>query len=118
MFSWLLKLVSACWRPVQQYGRMGREEGEGANHNDDGLLWHKDIGQHSLGDFSIAVVQANALLEDQSQVETGPRGTFVGIYDGHGGPETSRFISDHLFLHLMKQSVYLFLWSSSQIFLY
>lgn len=102
MFSWLIKLVSACWRPVQQYGRMGRQEGDGGNHNDDGLLWHKDICQHALGDFSMAVVQANSLLEDQSQVETGSRGMFVGIYDGHGGPETSRFISDHLFLHLMR----------------
>uniref|UniRef100_A0A0D6QUA1 protein-serine/threonine phosphatase n=1 Tax=Araucaria cunninghamii TaxID=56994 RepID=A0A0D6QUA1_ARACU len=98
MFSWLVKLVAACWRPVQQYARMNRDE---ADYNDD-LLWYKDICQHACGDFSIAVVQANALLEDQSQVETGPHGTFVGIYDGHGGPEASRFVSDHLFLHLMR----------------
>ena len=60
------------------------------------------------GEFSMAVVQANNLLEDQSQIESGslsslesgPYGTFVGIYDGHGGPETSRYINDHLFQHL------------------
>lgn len=56
----------------------------------------------------MAVVQANNLLEDQSQLESGPLsllesgpyGTFVGIYDGHGGPETSRFICGNLFQHL------------------
>ncbi|XP_057867332.2 probable protein phosphatase 2C 25 isoform X2 [Cryptomeria japonica] len=98
MFSWLMKVVAACWRPVRQYARMNEDEG---GHNDE-LLWYKDICQHACGEFSFAVVQANALVEDQSQVETGPHGTFVGIYDGHGGPEASRFVSDHLFLHLMR----------------
>jgi pyruvate dehydrogenase phosphatase len=58
----------------------------------------------------MAVVQANNLLEDQSQLETGclslqesgPYGTFVGVYDGHGGPETSRFINLQLFQHLKR----------------
>jgi len=62
------------------------------------------------GEFSMAVVQANNLLEDQSQIESGPLstldsgpyGTFVGIYDGHGGPETSRYVNDHLFQHLKR----------------
>ena len=59
----------------------------------------------------MAVVQANNLLEDQSQIESGslsshesgPYGTFVGVYDGHGGPETSRYINDHLFQHLKSE---------------
>ncbi|KAL4318961.1 hypothetical protein GQ457_18G018480 [Hibiscus cannabinus] len=75
-----------------------------------GLFWPKDSGQHFSGEFSMAVVQANNLLEDQSQLEsgclssheTGPYGTFVGVYDGHGGPETSRYINDHLFQHLKR----------------
>ncbi|CAL5192861.1 unnamed protein product [Lathyrus oleraceus] len=58
----------------------------------------------------MAVVQANNLLEDQSYIESGslsssdsgPYGTFVGVYDGHGGPETSRFINDHLVHHLKR----------------
>ena len=74
----------------------------------DGLLWYKDIGQHLNGEYSMAVVQANTLLEDQSQIESGhlglldsgPYGTFVGVYDGHGGPETSRYVNDHLFQNL------------------
>lgn len=78
----------------------------------DGLLWYRDSGKHVNGEFSMAVVQANNLLEDQSQIESGPLscldsgpyGTFVGIYDGHGGPETSRFINDHLF-NLLKNFI-------------
>jgi pyruvate dehydrogenase phosphatase len=34
--------------------------------------------------------------------DSGPYGTFVGIYDGHGGPETSRFINENLFQHLKR----------------
>ena len=76
----------------------------------DGLLWYKDFGQHLNGDFSMAVVQANSLLEDQSLLESGPlssldsgpRGTFVGVYDGHGGPETSRFVNQKLFYNLKR----------------
>ncbi|KAK8522235.1 hypothetical protein V6N12_055953 [Hibiscus sabdariffa] len=76
----------------------------------EGLFPAKDSGQHFSGEFSMAVVQANNLLEDQSQLESGclssqecgPYGTFVGVYDGHGGPETSRYINDHLFQHLKR----------------
>lgn len=68
----------------------------------DSLLWFQDLQKHSLGDYSFAVVQANELIEDHSQVETAPNATFVGVYDGHGGPDASRYISDHLFLHLLR----------------
>ncbi|XP_052192716.1 probable protein phosphatase 2C 63 [Diospyros lotus] len=68
----------------------------------DGLLWHMDLKPHASGDFSIAVVQANSNLEDQSQVFTSPSATFVGVYDGHGGPEASRFVNRHLFPYLHK----------------
>jgi pyruvate dehydrogenase phosphatase len=47
-------------------------------------------------------VQANEVLEDHSQVETGAASTFVGVYDGHGGAEASRFISNHLSAHLVR----------------
>lgn len=65
----------------------------------DGLLWTTDA---SGGEYSIGVVQANSTLEDQGQVMTSPNATFVGVYDGHGGFEASRFISNHLFPHLQK----------------
>lgn len=99
-----MKLLSACLWPSSS-GKSSDSTGK-----QDGLLWYKDSGQHLLGEFSMAVVQANNLLEDQSQVESGPLstldsgpfGTFIGIYDGHGGPETSRFVNDHLFQHLKR----------------
>ncbi|KAK9067422.1 hypothetical protein SSX86_014751 [Deinandra increscens subsp. villosa] len=95
MLSSLINFVKACWRP-----------GEGFR----ALLWFKDIGHHLNGDFSMAVVQANNLLEDQSQIESGslsfhesgPYGTFIGVYDGHGGPETSRYVNDNLFHNLKR----------------
>ncbi|XP_059623426.1 probable protein phosphatase 2C 60 [Cornus florida] len=107
MLSKLIKFLKACWRPASdRYVHKGSDTAG----RQDGLLWYKDSGQHLTGEFSMAVVQANNLLEDQSQIESGslslldsgPYGTFVGIYDGHGGPETSRYINDHLFQHLKR----------------
>ena len=99
----LMKIVSPCFKPSDEGENSGRC-GD-ANGRVDGLLWYKDLGRHVGGDFSMAVVQANNLLEDQSQLEsgpmgsleTGPQGTFVGVYDGHGGPEAAQFVNDRLF---------------------
>ncbi|XP_009590077.1 putative protein phosphatase 2C 46 [Nicotiana tabacum] len=109
MSSGLMNLLRACFQPRAD-GHV--HTGSDAGGRQDGLLWYKDIGQHFNGEFSMAVVQANNLLEDQSQLESGclslndsgPYGTFVGVYDGHGGPETSRFINNHLFQHLKRFS--------------
>ncbi|XP_068646765.1 probable protein phosphatase 2C 60 [Aristolochia californica] len=107
MLAGLMNLLRACWRPSSdRYVHSGSD----AVGRQDGLLWYKDTGQHMNGEFSMAVVQANNLLEDQSQIESGPLsslesgpyGTFLGIYDGHGGPETSRYINNHLFPHLKR----------------
>ncbi|XP_055826075.1 probable protein phosphatase 2C 60 isoform X2 [Solanum dulcamara] len=105
MLSRLINFLKACWRPSSDHSV---HAGSDAAGRQDGLFWYKDSGQHLIGEFSMAVVQANNLLEDQSQIESGslslldsgPYGTFAGIYDGHGGPETSRYINDHLFQHL------------------
>ncbi|PRQ43404.1 putative protein-serine/threonine phosphatase [Rosa chinensis] len=104
----LLKMVKPCWRPsVEEDG--ARRGGE-ASGRVEGLLWYKDLGYHAWGQFSMAVIQANSTLEDQSQLESGflsanrfgPQGTFVGVYDGHGGPEASRYVNDNLFRNLQR----------------
>ncbi|XP_061348773.1 probable protein phosphatase 2C 42 isoform X1 [Gastrolobium bilobum] len=96
MLHALMNLISQCWKP---FGRGDESSSAGivGREGKDGLLWFKDIGKYGSGDFSMAVVQANHVLEDQSQIESGPLGTFVGIYDGHGGPDAARYVCDHLF---------------------
>ncbi|KAL6907432.1 hypothetical protein ACP4OV_002471 [Aristida adscensionis] len=108
MLAAAMDYFRSCWGPRSRAGRRGK--GSDAAGRQDGLLWYKDAGQLVTGEFSMAVVQANQLLEDHSQVESGPlslaepgpHGTFVGVYDGHGGPETSRFINNHIFNHLKR----------------
>lgn len=112
MFSWLARMALFCLRPMRRYGRMNRDNNDDDNNDDhdeidgdtsgDSLLWSRELERHSFGDFSMSVVQANEVIEDHSQVETGNGAVFVGVYDGHGGPEASRYISDHLFAHLMS----------------
>ncbi|XP_031128247.1 probable protein phosphatase 2C 63 [Ipomoea triloba] len=86
-------MLRSCFRPLERC--LGLRSG-------DGLLWHMDLKPHASGDFSIAVVQANSSLEDQSQVLTSPSATYIGVYDGHGGPEASRFVNRHLFPYLQQ----------------
>lgn len=96
-------MVKPCWKPSVEgdasrsvpTGADGLRRGGDANGRCDGLLWYKNLGSHVFGEFSMAVIQANGLLEDQCQLESGslsflgsgPSGTFIGVYDGHGGPE-------------------------------
>lgn len=117
MLQGLMDLLSLCWKPFSGSSsssngyRGGGENHLVNNHNHqnnnnqhhdgefdrDRLFWYKDTGKYASGDFSMAVVQANMVLEDQCQIESGPFGTFVGVYDGHGGPEAARYVCDHLF---------------------
>ncbi|GKV30109.1 hypothetical protein SLEP1_g38966 [Rubroshorea leprosula] len=93
-------VMRSCWRRT-----FVEDKAEGCV---EGLLWYKDLGNHAYGEFSMAVIQANSMLEDQSQLESGqlsssssgPHGTFLGIYDGHGGPEAASFINYNLFSNL------------------
>ncbi|KAB2631451.1 protein phosphatase 2C 68 [Pyrus ussuriensis x Pyrus communis] len=103
MFSWLARIACTCWKPLRRYARMNKDDVEDSSLEDP-LLWCRSLDRHSYGEFSFAVVQANEVIEDHSQVETGRDATFVGVYDGHGGPDASRFINDHLFLHLMRHA--------------
>ncbi|GLT98981.1 hypothetical protein SLE2022_164520 [Rubroshorea leprosula] len=101
MLQALMNLFSLCWKPFRHDGEQSEGNsvlgGGGAREGKDGLLWFRDIGKYGSGDFSMAVVQANQVLEDQCQIESGPFGTFVGVYDGHGGPDAARYVCDHLF---------------------
>lgn len=98
MPSWLTSSLVSCWRPVREYVRASTD----ASDQQDALLSYEDIGRHAYGKFSMAVVQANQLLEDQSQVVSGSFGTFVGVYDGHGGPEAAKYIKENLLAHLTR----------------
>lgn len=109
MLSAFMNFLRACFQPRSSEQDVHR--GSDSAGRQDGLLWYRDLGQHQNGEFSMAVVQANTLLEDHSQMESvslssnesGPYGTFVGVYDGHGGPETALFIAENLFHHLKSK---------------
>ncbi|KAG6710139.1 hypothetical protein I3842_06G168600 [Carya illinoinensis] len=94
-------IFRSCCRPLERcfLGLRGCGPGGGGG---DGLLWHTDLKPHAYGDYSIAVIQANSSLEDQSQVFSSPSATYVGVYDGHGGPEASIFVNKRLFPYLHK----------------
>ncbi|XP_072968288.1 probable protein phosphatase 2C 36 isoform X1 [Typha angustifolia] len=96
MLESFMRLFSACRSPPSG-GAAGDECREG-------LLRYRDLGRCAGGEFSMAVVQANQVMEDQSRIESGPFGTFVGVYDGHGGPNAARYACDHLFRHFREIS--------------
>lgn len=94
-----ISMTISCWKPIVEGGD-GDVKGKV-----DGLLWYKDLGNHLYGEFSMAVIQANSSLEDRSQFESGPmssdylgpQGTFIGVYDGHGGTAAAQFVNENLF---------------------
>ncbi|GAB4843001.1 hypothetical protein Ancab_012977 [Ancistrocladus abbreviatus] len=101
MLQALMNILSLCWKPFgidSVVGENGGREGR------DGLLWFRDFGRYASGEFSMAVVQGNQVLEDQCQIESGQFGTFVGVYDGHGGPDAARYVCDHLFRNFQEIS--------------
>ncbi|RAL38574.1 unnamed protein product [Cuscuta campestris] len=111
MLGAFMNLLSLCWSnntdSANTSGGGGGGYGSssnGAAFGRDGLLWYHDIGKYGSGEFSMAVVQANRVLEDQSQIESGRFGTLVGVYDGHGGPDVARYVCDNLFRHFQALS--------------
>ncbi|KAJ6425529.1 hypothetical protein OIU84_026161 [Salix udensis] len=70
-------MVRPCWRTFLE---------DDATEKVDGLLWSKNLGSHVYG-----------------RVLHGcPQGTFVGVYDGHGGTEASKFINHNFFSNFKK----------------
>ena len=63
------------------------------------------LKNHQWGEISTAAAKSNIISEGYSQSESGlmgthqfgPHGTFVGIYDGHGGTHAAEFAKDHFF---------------------
>ncbi|KAF0915082.1 hypothetical protein E2562_033197 [Oryza meyeriana var. granulata] len=68
----------------------------------DGMLWQTELRPHAAGEFSMAAAQANLAMEDQAQVLASPSATLVGVYDGHGGADASRFLRSRLFPHIQR----------------
>ena len=72
---------------------------------DNGEYWEVKLGHHQWGEFSMAAIESKDVVDGHSQIESGSmrlhpsghNGTFVGLYDGHDGPDASVFIKDHLF---------------------
>ncbi|KAL3508176.1 hypothetical protein ACH5RR_033558 [Cinchona calisaya] len=107
----LMSLFSLCWSARNNDYNSRRTSATDPNSCEaaaafekEGLLWYRDIGKYGSGEFSMAVLQANQVLEDQCQIESGQFGTFLGVYDGHGGPEAARFVCDNLFRHFQAIS--------------
>ncbi|CAI5481767.1 unnamed protein product [Closterium sp. Yama58-4] len=65
-------------------------------YDDDGMIWNCPIASHPSGELSMAAVEGNVACEDVARVDANVLGTFVGIFDGHGGAQAARFSADHL----------------------
>ncbi|GMH06378.1 hypothetical protein Nepgr_008218 [Nepenthes gracilis] len=88
-------MLELCRRPLEScFG------GGGGRNGGDDVVWQVRLRPYAFGDYSMAVVQANSPLEDQAQVVSSPYVTYVGVYDGHGGPDAALFIRRHLFSFL------------------
>lgn len=98
---WLSSIVNSCLKPFKSQDNVNDDDDEPSTSP---LLWRRDIQMHACGEFSFAACQANREMEDYSQVEIGSKALFVGVYDGHGGNDCSRFIKTRLFNNLVGES--------------
>ncbi|KAM3346843.1 hypothetical protein ACQJBY_021055 [Aegilops geniculata] len=99
----LLSSLAKVWPTSKAASEVPAKRKEVASEGCDDLLWWRDLVPCQAGDVSVSVVQANHLLEDQYCVESAsPLGTVIGVFNGHGGPETARFARDNLLPYLQE----------------
>ena len=62
MLHALMSLIASCWKPFE-HSDDAVNAAAGRECKDD-LLWFRDIGKFAISDFSMAVIQANQVVED------------------------------------------------------
>ncbi|KAK7272419.1 hypothetical protein RJT34_29000 [Clitoria ternatea] len=103
MFSWVCRCCSSSFRRFPDISDSD-DEGSSSSSNADPFVWRRGLDKHSSGEFLVAVVQANGVIKDHSQFEIGSDAFFVGVYDGHGGPDASQYVSNNLFQNLISRA--------------
>ncbi|CAI5946804.1 unnamed protein product [Closterium sp. NIES-65] len=66
-------------------------------------VWHKALEGTHLGRFSLAMYEANYIMEDTVEVQSSSRGVFIGIHDGHNGSEAAEFLRETLYNNIMSE---------------
>ncbi|CAI5481087.1 unnamed protein product [Closterium sp. Yama58-4] len=66
-------------------------------------VWHKALESTHLGRFSLAMYEANYIMEDTVEVQSSSRGVFIGIHDGHNGSEAAEFLRETLYNNIMSE---------------
>ena len=79
--------------------------GENRDYLDFNNIWSRELIQYRRGQFSMASIQSNTVMEEHCQIVVGLETLFVGMYDGHGGSDyVSKYITDHFFRKLLSKS--------------
>lgn len=76
------------------YSRGGRRE-----------VWYKALEWTAFGHFSLAMYEANYVMEDTGEVEASSSGVYIGVHDGHGGVEVAEYLKDNLYRNLTDQFI-------------
>ncbi|CAI6005863.1 unnamed protein product [Closterium sp. NIES-65] len=95
---WLRASMRLCSRD----GRSSAD-GEGMSVRKRRDVWHRALDSTGLGQLSLAMYEANYVMEDAVEVEAGSGGVYIGVHDGHGGSETAEFLRHTLYNNLKKE---------------
>ncbi|GJP71887.1 hypothetical protein CLOP_g2681 [Closterium sp. NIES-67] len=83
--------------------RWGRPGGPAEAFGQKRDVWHRALDSTPYGQFSLAMYEANYVMEDTAEVEGSSSGVYIGVHDGHGGTETSEFLKENLYFNLKAQ---------------